>query len=115
LDLLYTNDDQLESITPNYNVTDVKQRLSDHALISIRMNVNNVKKQLKKANMCNTVTSFENFDFFKCSQEKWVDLNDTLANIEWVDTGNPSTILEQFFFFLLHAFPKHYQGYPKNF
>ena len=46
LDLLYTNDDQLvESITPNYNVTDVNQRLSDHALISIRMNVNNVKKK----------------------------------------------------------------------
>ena len=35
LDLMYTNDDQLvESIIPNYTITDKSQRLSDHAMIS---------------------------------------------------------------------------------
>jgi len=104
LDLIYTNDDQLiESISPNYTITDMTQRLSDHALISARINVNSVTKQSNRLIMKECAFSFESFDFYKCTEDIWIRLNEILERIIWEDKGNPTLNLEHFYQSTLHA------------
>ena len=95
---MYTNDDQLvESIIPNYTITDKSQRLSDHAMISVKLNVKNVTKRTNNSVMKDNTRTFESFDFYKCTEDTWNSLNDILQKIPWEDKGNPTLNLEHFY------------------